>query len=403
MADVPEVSERATHESHVKKDREAPGSQDLASSAAETHLGSSGVMEETVGSGGAVRVPEKKATGGILVSDEGDEEDQSPAYLPSRNHASPSPSDPFRNDGYDDERECEEDSAEESDEDEEAADAAQTVEDGFGKEKANEAFKEGRFNDAITQWKRLIRSCDYIISKGAYNEAPEKLAEITTLRHTVRLNLSMGFIKTEQFASALEVLGKVLADDPENVKALYRKADALFRLEEYEEAEKAADAVLEIDKENRAAAQLREKAKREAVAYRQKQKKQVRRIFEKMSEVPDARSCHPWSPEKREVDSPVWFLNKQLVSSMATRVSALVSSARAAASSALGSMFGEGGLCRRRRPRGGGPSPAERGSSVPPPEARGSSAARVTAAPGERGVGGTEPQGEVSFGGGHLE
>mmetsp|Transcript_147350 Transcript_147350/g.274586 ORF Transcript_147350/g.274586 Transcript_147350/m.274586 type:complete len:607 (+) Transcript_147350:199-2019(+) len=99
-------------------------------------------------------------------------------------------------------------------------------------------------------------------------------AQVKELRITLLLNLALGHKKLRQWRHALTYCDEVLLEEQENVKALYRKADALGELCEWREAEETAAKLEETTEEGKKLAQQkREEWRRRRKAADGKEKK----------------------------------------------------------------------------------------------------------------------------------
>ncbi|XP_022083368.1 sperm-associated antigen 1-like isoform X2 [Acanthaster planci] len=103
------------------------------------------------------------------------------------------------------------------------------------KDKGNEAFKAGDFEEAIQYY---TRSISVIPSAPAYN------------------NRSLARIKLGQFIDAVEDCTKVLELEPENIKALLRRGTARKSLRQLTDAKKDLEAVLNAEPNNKQALDL---------------------------------------------------------------------------------------------------------------------------------------------------
>merc|ERR1712217_11104 len=79
----------------------------------------------------------------------------------------------------------------------------------------------------------------------------EVVAQAMKVRLTLLLNLAACDLKTENYQQAVEKCGAVLAAEPENQKAMYRKGVALANLGSFTEARESLKGALQlVDKED---------------------------------------------------------------------------------------------------------------------------------------------------------
>jgi tetratricopeptide (TPR) repeat protein len=50
------------------------------------------------------------------------------------------------------------------------------------------------------------------------------------------MNLSQAYLKHQQYPKAIDLCGKVLKDDPDNIKTLYRRGVAYLHNQDYDQA-----------------------------------------------------------------------------------------------------------------------------------------------------------------------
>lgn len=94
------------------------------------------------------------------------------------------------------------------------------------KENGNAKLKEGNLRGAVDDYKEGIQFVDYETSEDAKE-----------LLKTLRLNISQAYIKLNKNSDAIDNCNKVLKDEPQNMKALYRRGVALRKNEDFDKAE----------------------------------------------------------------------------------------------------------------------------------------------------------------------
>jgi len=109
------------------------------------------------------------------------------------------------------------------------------------KDAGSEIFKSGRIRYALTR---------YVAGARMYEHEKTPTEEAKSILKLVHLNEAMCNLKLEQFAKVETACSKVLKEEPENVKALYRRAQALFKLGEFDRAMADAKRGLEIEPSN---------------------------------------------------------------------------------------------------------------------------------------------------------
>lgn len=120
-------------------------------------------------------------------------------------------------------------------------------------------------------WRRALRRYQHVTSLLAYVDhwKQEKCkTEAVQLRRACHLNAAACWLKLEVWPEADQSCKQVLREEPSNVKALFRRGQALNKLGEFREAGQIIRRVLELDPDNKEAqrtlVRLRQAAKAEA-------------------------------------------------------------------------------------------------------------------------------------------
>jgi len=118
-------------------------------------------------------------------------------------------------------------------------------------------FKDGNWRRALKRYQHVVTTLSYIDS---WKDEAVK-GQAISLRRLCNLNVAACHIKLESWRDAEKACGAVLREEPDNVKALFRRGHALKELAEYHDAEQCLKRVLDIDKENKEAARMLAKIK----------------------------------------------------------------------------------------------------------------------------------------------
>ncbi|GLI70658.1 hypothetical protein VaNZ11_015595 [Volvox africanus] len=138
------------------------------------------------------------------------------------------------------------------------------------KDKANAYYKAGKLSKAQTMWERAVGFVQY--DKSFSDDAKQASKEI---KRSCWLNLAALDIKQSHWKDALKHCNSVLEIDSQNVKALYRRAQAQMGLQALLEAEQDLKNALYAEPNNadvlalmrKLKMALREQTKREASLY----------------------------------------------------------------------------------------------------------------------------------------
>lgn len=120
------------------------------------------------------------------------------------------------------------------------------------KEFGSKFFQGGESRRALKRYQHVTSALAYL---DHWKDASAK-ADATALRRLCHLNAAACWLKLEVWREAEVASGNVLAEEPDNVKALFRRGRALQELGEYREAERYVRKALGLEKENKEAARL---------------------------------------------------------------------------------------------------------------------------------------------------
>uniref|UniRef100_A0A8C7YDD6 peptidylprolyl isomerase n=1 Tax=Oryzias sinensis TaxID=183150 RepID=A0A8C7YDD6_9TELE len=116
------------------------------------------------------------------------------------------------------------------------------------KEKGTQYFKDGKYKQASVQYKKIV---SWLEHESGLSEEDEKKAK--TLRLAAHLNLAMCYLKLHEPNQALENCDKALEMDSSNEKALFRRGEALFAMNEFDKARDDFQRVVQLYPANKAA------------------------------------------------------------------------------------------------------------------------------------------------------
>lgn len=113
------------------------------------------------------------------------------------------------------------------------------------KDKANAAFKAGKYERAIKLWRRAKQTVQHDDNFAEDNRRAAK-----ALKFSCDLNLSAAHLKVGRPVDARRAADKILDSDSGNLKALYRRAQAYMATSDWVEAERDIRVGLQLDPEN---------------------------------------------------------------------------------------------------------------------------------------------------------
>lgn len=141
------------------------------------------------------------------------------------------------------------------------------------KEVGSNLFKAGRIGLALERYKKVIDMFSYTDNFKEENKKKTK-----DLKKACELNKAACQLKLQDFDSARTSCNSILKDDPENAKALFRRAQAELALKNYDECIKDAKRILLTDSQNREVRALL----KDALAGQKEEDKKSQGMFGKM-------------------------------------------------------------------------------------------------------------------------
>lgn len=114
--------------------------------------------------------------------------------------------------------------------------------------------------------------------KNRYSE--EMRQEMKALVRSCRLNSALCLLQLKAFRAAFRFCDEVLAEDPNNVKALYRKAQAASGMRDYKEALKAVKQGLKIEPANAAMRKLFAEFDQRRQVASVREKKKIKKVMQ---------------------------------------------------------------------------------------------------------------------------
>ncbi|KAL5222440.1 hypothetical protein ABZP36_027153 [Zizania latifolia] len=149
------------------------------------------------------------------------------------------------------------------------------------KEEGNALFKLGKFVRASKRYEKAAKFIEY---DSSFSEDEKKQSK--QLKVTCNLNNAACKLKLKDYKQAEKLCTKVLEIDSQNVKALYRRAQAYIQLADLELAEVDIKKALEIDPDNRDMKLTYKNLKERVKEHNKKDAKFYSNMFAKMTKQP---------------------------------------------------------------------------------------------------------------------
>ncbi|KAJ4838881.1 Peptidyl-prolyl cis-trans isomerase fkbp65 [Turnera subulata] len=151
---------------------------------------------------------------------------------------------------------------------------------GVKKEEGNVLFKAGKYARASKRYEKAVKYIEY---DSSFSEEEKKKAK--ALKVACNLNNAACKLKLKDYKEAQKLCTKVLELESQNVKALYRRAQAYIQLADLDLAEFDVKKALEIDPNNRDVKLEYKTLKERMKEYNKKEAKFYGNMFAKMSKL----------------------------------------------------------------------------------------------------------------------
>uniref|UniRef100_A0A0C9QRE4 peptidylprolyl isomerase n=1 Tax=Wollemia nobilis TaxID=56998 RepID=A0A0C9QRE4_9CONI len=170
---------------------------------------------------------------------------------------------------------------------------------GKKKEEGNALFKVGKYWRASKKYEKAAK---YIEHDSSFTEEEKKQAR--PLKVTCNLNNAACQLKLKDYKQAIKLCTKVLEIESQNVKALYRRAQAYIQTADLELAENDIKKALEIDPNNRDVKLEYRTLKEKQKEYNKKEAKFYGNMFARMSKLEELEikksGAQPMETDKEE-------------------------------------------------------------------------------------------------------
>ncbi|PWA14315.1 hypothetical protein CCH79_00012266 [Gambusia affinis] len=166
---------------------------------------------------------------------------------------------------------------------------------GIVKEKGTQCFKDGKYKQASVQYKKIVAWLEH---ESGLSDEDEKKAK--TLRLAAHLNLAMCFLKMHEPNKAFENCDKALEIDSTNEKALFRRGEALFNMNEFEKARDDFQRVVQLYPSNKAAKSQVVLCQKRIKEQHEKDKRIYANMFQKFAERDSKKEAEKVKPESKE-------------------------------------------------------------------------------------------------------
>ena len=165
------------------------------------------------------------------------------------------------------------------------------------KTQGNNLFKLGRINPATLRYTEALELIKYETSlEGDLQQSAD------AIRLSCNLNMAACKLKTQDYAEAKEACDEALQLDAMNVKAMYRRGQALFQMANFEEAMANVQQGLQVDSSNANLKVLGQNIRRKLREMKEKERKVFGGIFNRKTPAPVVKASGN-SDEREEVQA----------------------------------------------------------------------------------------------------
>ncbi|KAK9500139.1 hypothetical protein O3M35_001456 [Rhynocoris fuscipes] len=147
------------------------------------------------------------------------------------------------------------------------------------KERGTQYFKNEKFETAVKLYKKAL---EFIDSDAGFED--ELLSDRSAVLLALHLNIAMSHLKLKNFTDAKNSCDTALEMDPNNLKALFRRGQALLQLSEPALAKKDFEKVVELEPTNKAAVAQINICIQKQKEIHTKEKKMYANMFEKFAQ-----------------------------------------------------------------------------------------------------------------------
>ncbi|GBG79509.1 hypothetical protein CBR_g29656 [Chara braunii] len=168
------------------------------------------------------------------------------------------------------------------------------------KEEGNALFKAGKIVRASKKYEKAVKLIDY---DSSFDDEQKKVAK--ALKIACNLNNAACKLKLKQFNETVKLCSKVLESDSQNVKALYRRAQAYMGADDLDLAEYDLKKATDIDPENRDVKLAVRELKRRQRVQNQQEAKLYGNMFARLSKMEEMEAKESKASDNdMKVDAP---------------------------------------------------------------------------------------------------
>ncbi|KAL3141268.1 hypothetical protein ABBQ38_003603 [Trebouxia sp. C0009 RCD-2024] len=152
------------------------------------------------------------------------------------------------------------------------------------KDAGNDLFKQGMWARALKKYKKGMELIEH---DDQFSSDEKKVS--ADMKKSCNLNLAATYLNINDSKEARKACNKVLEKDPDNVKALFRRAQAYMMTQDYIEAKQDLSLAIKSEPTNRDMRALLKKLKAEQSALDKKEASMYSKVFQRMAQTSGAK------------------------------------------------------------------------------------------------------------------
>ncbi|KAL7469634.1 hypothetical protein ACHAXS_009915 [Conticribra weissflogii] len=142
------------------------------------------------------------------------------------------------------------------------------------KAEANELFSGGNYRHAAARYAKALTHCTKF-----YDLSPQDEQEVNDVKLSLYLNMAFSYIKLEKFDNAFASCNDALSIDPQNVKALYRRATVQYEKRKFDDALKDLKEAEKLAPDDKAVKKLKLMVDKQMAKQKAKEKAMAKKMF----------------------------------------------------------------------------------------------------------------------------
>ncbi len=146
------------------------------------------------------------------------------------------------------------------------------------KDEGNQLYRIGKWRRSLKKYKKAQGFVD-----SNYDMKDDEKVQAKGMKVISYLNMAACNLKLSEWKEAIQNCDHVIKEEKNNVKALFRRGQAYISLDQWQDAQRDLDTILEIEPENKEAKREIARLKRKRIEQDKKDRRVYARIFQKLA------------------------------------------------------------------------------------------------------------------------